>query len=122
MARFGMASRTKTKRRRVAHSTKKARSPGARDADADLRTGSRAPTESSLRPLEASIGFEVRRMRKSIDLTVSELGAAAGISAGMLSKIENGSISPSLATLDSVAKALKFPISPLLSRAHERPG
>ncbi len=57
------------------------------DADTSLLTGSEAPSEVSARPLEASIGFEVRRLRKSIDLTVAELGAAAGISAGMLSKI-----------------------------------
>src|SRR6202044_3876152 len=116
----GMASRNKAKRRRVAHSTKNARSLGAHEADSDLRTGSKAPAESSLRPLEASIGFEVRRMRKSIDLTVSELGAAAGISAGMLSKIENGSISPSLGTLDALAKALNVSIARLFAETDER--
>src|SRR6202040_1866651 len=62
------------------------------DADTEPGTGSAAPSELSARTLEASIGFEVRRLRKSIDLTVADLGAAAGISAGMLSKIENGSI------------------------------
>src|SRR6202167_3404024 len=120
MARSCMASRNKAKRRRVAHSRKKTPSLGARDTDADLRTGSRAPNDSSLRPLEASIGFEVRRMRKSIDLTVSELGAAAGISAGMLSKIENGSISPSLGTLDALARALNVPLSRLFAETDER--
>src|ERR1700689_4591285 len=120
MAGSCMASRNKAKRRRVAHSTRNARSLGAPEADADLRTGSRAPAESSLRPLETSIGFEVRRMRKSIDLTVAELGAAAGISAGMLSKIENGSISPSLGTLDALAKALNVPLSRLFAETDER--
>jgi transcriptional regulator with XRE-family HTH domain len=48
-------------------------------------------------PWSSEIGAEVRRRRKDLDLTVAELGAAAGISTGMLSKIENGSISPSLA-------------------------
>ncbi len=90
------------------------------DRDTDLRTGSAAPSELSVRPLEASIGFEVRRLRKAIDLTVAELGAAAGISAGMLSKIENGSISPSLGTLDALAKALNVPISRLFAETDER--
>jgi transcriptional regulator with XRE-family HTH domain len=88
--------------------------------DTSLRTGSAAPSELSTRPLEASIGIEVRRMRKSIDLTVAELGAAAGISAGMLSKIENGSISPSLGTLDALARALNVPLTRLFAETDER--
>jgi DNA-binding XRE family transcriptional regulator len=70
-----------------------------------FKTGSLAPSELPPRSLEAGIGAEVRRMRKSLDLTMAELAASSGISAGMLSKIENGAISPSLATLDSLAKA-----------------
>jgi transcriptional regulator with XRE-family HTH domain len=97
-----------------------ARRRTAADTDTGLRTGSAAPSELSARPLEASIGFEVRRLRKSIDLTVADLGAAAGISAGMLSKIENGSISPSLGTLDALAKALNVPISRLFAETDER--
>src|SRR5271170_6050139 len=90
------------------------------DADVSLRTGSEAPSEVSARPLEASIGFEVRRLRKSLDLTVTELGAAAGISAGMLSKIENGTICPSLSTLSALAHALNVSISDLFAETDER--
>jgi transcriptional regulator with XRE-family HTH domain len=90
------------------------------DRDTGLRTGSAAPSEQSARLLAASIGFEVRRLRKAIDLTAVELGAAAGISASMLSKIENGSISPSLGTLDALAKALNVPISRLFTETDER--
>jgi transcriptional regulator with XRE-family HTH domain len=117
-----MATRTKTKLRRVAtrSATKILRRQPAPDADTRLRTGSAAPSDLSARPLEASIGFEVRRLRKSIDLTVAELGAAAGISAGMLSKIENGSISPSLGTLHALANALNVPISRLFAETEER--
>ena len=85
----------------------------------DLRTGSRAPGEL-VRSLEAEIGADVRKLRKGLELTVSELGAAAGISAGMLSKIENGSISPSLGTLHSLATALNVPISRLFSEREEQ--
>lgn len=87
--------------------------------DDDLRTGSSAPSEG-VRSLEAKIGAEVRRLRKSLDLTVAEFGAAAGISAGMLSKIENGGISPSLSTLSSIAKALNVTISSLFAETDER--
>lgn len=88
-------------------------------AAADLRTGSHAPSEIT-RSLESEIGAEVRKLRKDLDLTVSELGAAAGISTGMLSKIENGSISPSLATLHSLSTALNIPISRLFGERDEQ--
>jgi transcriptional regulator with XRE-family HTH domain len=91
-----------------------------RRADNDLRTGSSAPAELPRRTLEEEIGTEVRRLRKSFDLTVAELGAAASISAGMLSKIENGAISPSLATLGALAHALNVPISHLFAETDER--
>src|SRR5207247_5040576 len=90
------------------------------DIDNELRTGSLAPSELPPRGLEAGIGSEVRRLRKSLDLTMAELAASSGISAGMLSKIENGAISPSLATLDSLAKALHVPISRLFAETEER--
>jgi transcriptional regulator with XRE-family HTH domain len=117
-----MASRIDTRPRRKGprQTTKTVRPRRQPDSDTDLRTGSEAPSELSARPLEASIGFEVRRLRKSIDLTVAELGAAAGISAGMLSKIENGTISPSLGTLDALAKALNVPITRLFAESDER--
>ena len=87
----------------------------------DLATGSQAPSEISARSLAASIGREVRRLRRSADMTVAELGAAADISGAMLSKIENGRISPSLVTLSSLAKALHIPITRLFAEAEERP-
>ena len=92
----------------------------ALDSDSELRTGSLAPSELPPRSLEAGIGAEIRRLRKSLDLTMAELAASSGISAGMLSKIENGGISPSLATLDSLAKALNVPISRLFAETEER--
>jgi transcriptional regulator with XRE-family HTH domain len=97
------------------------RKPARRKQSAkdELLTGSHAPQETT-HSLETEIGIEVRRLRKELDLTVAELGTAAGISTGMLSKIENGSISPSLATLDSLARALNVPISHLFSEREEQ--
>jgi transcriptional regulator with XRE-family HTH domain len=97
----------------------KSRRKNGGEASAELLTGSSAPREVT-RTLESGIGAEVRKLRKEHELTVSELGIAAGISAGMLSKIENGTISPSLATLDAVAKALNVSISRLFSDSDER--
>jgi transcriptional regulator with XRE-family HTH domain len=86
----------------------------------DFTTGSDAPADMRAPSVEEEIGNEVRRLRKSHDLTVAELGAAAGISAGMLSKIENGTISPSLATISALAKALNVSIGSLFAESEER--
>lgn len=70
--------------------------------------------------LEVAIGREVRAFRKKLDMTVAELAAAAGLSTGMLSKIENGLTSPSLATLRALARALHVPVTTLFRRYEEQ--
>jgi transcriptional regulator with XRE-family HTH domain len=79
-----------------------------------LVTGSRAPPSEN-RTLERALGGQVRRLRREHDLSVS-----ARISIGMLSKIENGQISPSLATLQSIAGALSVPLTTLFAAFEER--
>ncbi len=69
--------------------------------------------------LEVTIGREVRTFRKQLDMTVMELAKAAGLSAGMLSKIENGGISPSLATLQALSRALHVPVTAFFRRFEE---
>lgn len=65
--------------------------------------------------LEAAIGAEVRRLRKRQDMTMAALADTAGLSQGMLSKIETGQTSASLATLSALADALAVPISAFFS-------
>ena len=69
--------------------------------------------------LEAAIGREVRAFRKELNMTVVDLANVAGLSAGMLSKIEHGQTSPSLATLQSVAMALNVPVTALFRSFEE---
>jgi transcriptional regulator with XRE-family HTH domain len=69
--------------------------------------------------LEAAIGQGVREFRKEADLGIVELSHRAQLSPGMLSKIENGAISPSLATLRSLAKALHVPVTSLFREFEE---
>lgn len=101
------------------------RRPGSRKgggtaaSTGELRTGSLAPSQSP-GSIEAMIGIEVRKERKALGLTVAELAAAAGISTGMLSKIENGGISPSLATLRALAQCLNVPMSHLFREDAEQ--
>jgi transcriptional regulator with XRE-family HTH domain len=61
--------------------------------------------------LEKAIGYEVRIYRKQLGITVTDLAVATGMSVGMLSKIENGNISPSLSTLQSLSRALGVPVT-----------
>ena len=84
-----------------------------------LETGSIAPSSAERRTVEAAVGTRVRALRKRLDMTVAELAGQAGLSAGMLSKIENGATSPSLATLQSLADAFNMPISSLFADLEE---
>jgi transcriptional regulator with XRE-family HTH domain len=63
--------------------------------------------------LEEAIGREVKGFREKLGITISELSKAAGMSAGMLSKIENGATSPSLASLQALSQALQVPVTAL---------
>lgn len=70
--------------------------------------------------LEASIGRQVRAYRKKLEVTVTELARQAGVSPGMLSKIENGLTSPSLGTLQSLSTALNVPVTALFRQFEEQ--
>jgi transcriptional regulator with XRE-family HTH domain len=85
----------------------------------DLTTGSSAAPVREM-TLEESLGAQIRLLRRRADLTGAELSASAGISLGMLSKIENGQISASLNTLQSVCGALNVPLSQLFSTFEEQ--
>ncbi|MGL5165412.1 MAG: helix-turn-helix domain-containing protein [Afipia sp.] len=85
----------------------------------DILTGSNAP-RPAIRSLERAIGAQVREIRRNTDLSIADLANAAGISPGMLSKIENGQISPSLSTLEALASALAVPITTLFAAYEDR--
>jgi len=69
--------------------------------------------------LETAIGREVREFRRQLDMTVAELAKQAKLSAGMLSKIENGMTSPSLDTLQALSQALHVPVTAFFRRFEE---
>lgn len=70
--------------------------------------------------LEEAIGRQVREFRRQQNMTVAELAKSAGLSTGMLSKIENGATSPSLTTLQGLSAALQVPVTALFRRFEER--
>ena len=52
------------------------------------------------------LGAVARRVRESQGLTLTDVANSAGISAGMLSRLETGHVTPSLETLVALAGAL----------------
>ena len=76
-----------------------------------------APEDNAL---ELAIGQQVRAFRNQLRMTVTEVAKQAGLSPGMLSKIENGNTSPSLATLHALSRALNVPVTSLF-RKYEEP-
>ena len=61
--------------------------------------------------LDLYIGKIIHNARKKQSLTIADIAEQSGISRGMLSKIENGQVSPSLDSLQKIARALGVPIS-----------
>ena len=90
------------------------------DETTDLETVSNAPPAAPARTLEKALGAQIRLMRRERDLSVVELAASAGISNGMMSKIENGQISPSLSTVQAIAAALAVPFTSLFTAFEEK--
>jgi len=80
------------------------------------------PHDESVRDnaLEIAIGRQVREFRRQQNLTVAELAKQAELSAGMLSKIENGNTSPSLGTLKALSAALDVPVTAFFRKFEER--
>lgn len=78
--------------------------------------------ENREKNLEVAIGRQVRELRKRQRMTGGDLAAQTGLSVGMLSKIENGVISPSLTTLQMLAHALRVPLVQLFSGYEELRG
>ncbi len=67
--------------------------------------------------IDIEVGRSLRRLRTKRGLTVMELAAVAEISAGMISRVENGQVSPSLGTLQALANAMTVSIMSLFSQS-----
>jgi transcriptional regulator with XRE-family HTH domain len=84
-----------------------------------LRSETQRETTFGAPTLEQAIGQQIKAFRQQLTLTASAVANLAGISSGMLSKIENGQISASLGTLQKLAKALNLPLTRLLTTFEE---
>ena len=104
---------------------RKARAPRRKIAppapkDGELKTGSLAPQSAASRSIAESIGAQVRSIRRKLDLTGTELAVQAGLSAGMLSKIENGAVSASIESLEALSRALNVPLTTFFASYEEQ--
>ncbi|MFQ5773672.1 MAG: helix-turn-helix domain-containing protein [Kiloniellaceae bacterium] len=95
-------------------STRKQRDSGADKAALTLSQ------EAKDNELEVAIGRQARHFRQQLDMTVAEVAKLAGLSSGMLSKIENGMTSPSLATLRALSRALNVPVTSFFRKYEEQ--
>ena len=64
--------------------------------------------ENSL--IDLAIGSAERDLRENLNLTARQLSVQSNVSAAMISRIENGQASPSIATLSALGKALNVPV------------
>ncbi len=66
------------------------------------------------------IGASIRTIRKKKGITIARICEDTGLSQGFLSQVETGRTSPSIATLESIARALGVPLPYLLLQKEER--
>lgn len=67
-----------------------------------------------------SLGKRVKELRKEAGMSQTDLAFKAGLEQYHISKIENGTNSASITTLDAIAKALKKSLIDLLTLDKEK--
>src|SRR3954471_15808796 len=63
---------------------------------------------------EPTVGNRVRALREAMDLSLRDLAERSGVSAPMLSQVERGETSPTLAVAERIALGLELSLSQLL--------
>jgi XRE family transcriptional regulator, regulator of sulfur utilization len=67
-----------------------------------------------------TLGTRVRALREGMDLSLRDLAARSGVSAPMLSQVERGETSPTLAVAEKIATGLELTLSQLLRLDEDR--
>lgn len=71
--------------------------------------------EPSVETAEQRIGPELKRLRERAGLSVRALAEQAGFSASFISQLENGVVSPSIASLEKIASMLGVTLGDLFT-------
>jgi transcriptional regulator with XRE-family HTH domain len=70
---------------------------------------------------EYNIGSQLRSLRKSRNMTLQFVAGETGLSAPLLSQVENGNVTPSLKTLSKLATYFQIRMSQLLDFTNNKP-
>jgi transcriptional regulator with XRE-family HTH domain len=73
-----------------------------------------APACTTTPTLAPAIGPRIKALREAMDLSLRDLGERCGVSAPMLSQVERGETSPTLAVAERIASGLELTLSQLL--------
>src|SRR2546423_3385665 len=63
---------------------------------------------------KGALGERVKSLREAMDLSLRDLAERSGVSAPMLSQVERGETSPTLAVAEKIAAGLELTLSQLL--------
>jgi XRE family transcriptional regulator, regulator of sulfur utilization len=82
-------------------------------------TQSTSPNGSTLAS-EPGVGARVKSLREAMDFSLRDLAERSGVSAPMLSQVERGDTSPTLAVAEKIAAGLDLSLSQLLRLDEDR--
>jgi transcriptional regulator with XRE-family HTH domain len=80
-----------------------------------VRVGNDAQPEPEAPPIEVDLGARIRALRVALGATLRQLAAEAGVTESFLSQVERGVASPSIASLQRLARALGQSIAELFA-------
>jgi transcriptional regulator with XRE-family HTH domain len=78
------------------------------------------PSDSTALTAEGAVGARVRSLREGMDLSLRDLAERSSVSAPMLSQVERGDTSPTLAVAQKIAAGLDLTLSQLLRLDEDR--
>jgi XRE family transcriptional regulator, regulator of sulfur utilization len=86
----------------------------------DARMATKAKPKQVPAATNGAVGLRVRALRESMDLSLRDLAERSGVSAPMLSQVERGETSPTLAVAEKIATGLELTLSQLLRLDEDR--
>jgi transcriptional regulator with XRE-family HTH domain len=78
------------------------------------------PANGTVVTTEGTVGARVKSLREAMDLSLRDLAERSGVSAPMLSQVERGDTSPTLAVAQKIASGLDLTLSQLLRLDEDR--
>jgi transcriptional regulator with XRE-family HTH domain len=85
-----------------------------------MRTTTIETTNGTAVSAEGTVGARVKSLREAMDLSLRDLARRSGVSAPMLSQVERGETSPTLAVAQKIAAGLDLTLSQLLRLDEDR--